>query len=212
MSKLIMPNAYFGPIEFFAYLVQQNQAIIEVSDNFQKQTYRNRCYIYGANGKLMLNAPIKHNKKGDRLMVKDVELANDSNWLTVQWKSIETAYRTSPYFEFYEDDLRPFFEKEHKNLLEMTLESIDIVKDILQEDWKLSYTEEYYKNYGESDLDLRDYFNAKKDSETKFPEYIQVFSNKFGFIPNLSILDLIFNEGPNAVNYLQNIDLKKKLS
>jgi len=114
MQAKLLSTTYFGPIDYYAEIFQGEEIIIESEESYQKQSYRNRCYIYGANGKLALNIPVTHSKvAGKRVMTKDATIANEFDWQKLHWKSLESAYRTSPYFEFYEDDLRPLFEKKH---------------------------------------------------------------------------------------------------
>ncbi len=208
MQVKLLSSTYFGPIDYFANIFQADEIQIEVEENYQKQSYRNRCSIYGANGKLDLNVPITHNKiEGKRLMTKDAQIANEFNWQKLHWKSIESAYRTSPYFEFYEDDLKPLFEKKHKFLLDLNFEILETLQDLLQEEWNISKTKEYEISPPKDILDLRKEFSPKVESKIITPEYTQVFSNKYGFIPNLSILDLIFMEGTNAEAYLRSIKI-----
>lgn len=208
MQEKLLSSTYFGPIDFFAHVVQSKSSTIEVSENFQKQTYRNRCYIYGANGRLLLNVPVRHRRDNeDKRKTKDSLVANEFDWQKLHWKSIESAYRTSPYFEFYEDELRPLYEKKHKFLIDLNMETMQFVEDVFQESWNLKRTEEYKDTYTDL-LDIRGLITPKKNSGIITPEYTQVFSGKFGFIENLSVLDLIFMEGPNALNYLENISLK----
>ena len=207
MQANLLSSTYFGPIDYFANIFQADEIKIETEENYQKQSYRNRCSIYGANGKLDLNVPVTHNKViGKRLMTKDALIANEFDWQKLHWKSIESAYRTSPYFEFYEDELRPLFEKKHKFLLDLNFETLDIIKDLLQEDWNLSKTDEYQMSPS-GVIDLRKEFSPKIETKVIIPEYTQVFSDKYGFIPNLSILDIMFMEGPNTETYLRSINL-----
>lgn len=207
MQVKLLSSTYFGPIDYFAHIFQGEDISIEVEENYQKQTYRNRCSIYGANGKLNLNVPVTHNKTiGKRLKTKDALIANEFNWQKLHWKSLESAYRTSPFFEFYEDDLKPLFEKKHKYLIDLNFEILETLQDILQEEWKISKTSEYIMSPTGS-LDLRNEFSPKKETKIDIPEYTQVFSDKLGFIPNLSILDLIFMEGTNAESYLRGLEL-----
>ncbi len=207
METILLTSAYFGPIDYFAHIFQAEKTIIEAEENYQKQSYRNRCSIYGANGKLDLNVPISHNKNsGKRSKTKDTLIANEFKWQKLHWKSIESAYRTSPYFEFYEDDIRPLFEKKHKYLLDLNFEVLDKLQEILQEELNISKTTEYELSPS-GVLDLRKEFSPKVETKISMPEYTQVFSNKFGFIPNLSVMDLIFMEGPNSENYLRSLEL-----
>src|SRR5690606_3389415 len=210
MSALIHPT-YFPTIAHWVVIAQQQeQLVIESQDNYQKQTYRNRTYIYSPNGKQLLSVPVKHTKSTGYQKYNDVLIEDNYDWKKQHWKSIETAYRTSPYFEFYEDDLIPFFKKKHNSLFEMNLESMEIVADCLQLDpFRYELTTEFHKIQA-SNLDQRPLVSAKAKQEHHFDTYVQVFDDRHGFIPNLSILDLLFNEGPNALNYLINANLIHK--
>lgn len=203
MEEILLHLPYFGPVSHFREVVRPAQIWFENEDNYQKQTYRNRTYIYGANGKLTLNIPIKHlNAPGVKLhqKYKDVRIENDFKWQKQHWKSLKSAYQTSPFFEFYEDDMATLFHKEETFLMEFNYKCFDLVCDCFQLKIDFNKTEEYIRK-PESMKDLRGLINAKKEMEIPF--YNQVFQEKEGFIPNLSILDLMFNEGPNAVNYLK---------
>ncbi|GAA0727395.1 WbqC family protein [Aquimarina litoralis] len=196
---------YFGSIAQYAAMSQNDTIIFENHDNYQKQTYRNRTYIYGANGKLLLTIPIKHTGKhgNGKQLYKDVRIENEFQWQSLHWKSIQTAYRTSPFFEYYEDELASLFEKKKDYLLDFNYECMEAVSDCLQLEVNYSKTATFLKEY--SDLtDQRNLVNAKKDKLHTLSSYIQVFSEKHGFISNLSILDLLFNEGTNAITYLEN--------
>jgi hypothetical protein len=203
MKEILVNLPYFGPISQFKELVNAPKVWIEKEDNFQKQTYRNRMYIYGANGKLSLNIPIKHLSKTKvkvHQKYSEVKIDNDDKWQSVHWKSLKTAYQTSPFFEFYEDELAPLFRKEYLTLFEFNRDCFETVLECLQLDLNFQYTSEY-KKQPEKIADHRNLINAK--STIKIPEYMQVFQEKHGFISNLCILDLLFNEGPNAVAFLK---------
>ncbi len=203
MKEILVSLPYFGPISQFKELVGASKVWIEKEDNFQKQTYRNRMYIYGANGKLSLNIPIKHLPKTEvkvHQKYSEVKIDNEDRWQSVHWKSLKTAYQTSPFFEFYEDELAPLYSKEYVRLYEFNQDCFKIVLEFLQLDLEIEYTSEYIKE-PEGLVDLRNLSNAKISVE--IPEYMQVFQEKHGFLANLSILDLLFNEGPNAVEYLR---------
>jgi len=206
--NIILHPSYFPNIAHFMAIVNAEEVTFEVDDNFQKQTYRNRTYIYAANGKLLLNIPVIHTQK-NRQKYRDVKIANRDKWQSLHWKSLESAYRTSPFFEFYEDDLKPLFSKEADNLLDFNLECFNVICDCLQLDLKTSKTISFIKEV-EDNRDYRHLVNAKKKQSLKLESYTQVFSNKHGFISNLSILDLLFNEGPNALNYLESQQLEIK--
>lgn len=195
---------YFGSISQYAVIAQSDSIIFENEDNYQKQTYRSRNYIYGANGKLLLTIPIKHtgDKRNNKQLYKDVKIENEFKWQLLHWKSIESAYRTSPFFEYYEDEMIHLFEKRKNFLLDFNYECMEVIQDCLQLD--ISYTKTLtYQKEVETVIDLRTLVNAKKEKQYELSSYIQVFSDKYGFIPNLSILDLLFNEGTNALTYLE---------
>ncbi len=193
---------YFGSIAQFVAIAQAENVVFENEDNFQKQTYRNRTYIYGANGKLLLTVPIKHSGKEIRQHYKDIRIENDFEWQQLHWKSLETAYRTSPFFEYYEDELVSLFQKKKEFLLDFNYECMQILFDCLQLDISFSKTKSYHKN-PENLIDKRQLVNARRENEYPLESYIQVFSEKYGFLSNLSILDLLFNEGTNALTYLE---------
>lgn len=198
---IVLHPTYFPGISHFVGMAGARSITFEVNDNFQKQTYRNRTYIYGANGKLLLNIPVIHTQH-DRKLYRDVKIANDTKWQDIHWKSILSAYRTSPFFEFYEDDLRPLFQMNVDYLMDFNFKCLEIVCECLQLNQKFGKTKEFQRSISDK-IDLRILVNAKKEQAYQFEPYTQVFSGKHGFIGNLSILDLLFNEGPNALNYLQ---------
>jgi len=203
MTDALISLPYFGPITQFASIVNADRVWIEKEDNYQKQTYRNRMYIYGANGQLSLNIPIKHLPKTKvkvHQKYSEVKIDNEDRWQSVHWKSLKSAYQTSPFFEFYEDELASLFSKEYLTLFEFNKVCFETVLECLQLDLHFEYTSEYNKQ-PENLLDHRTLINAK--SSITIPEYIQVFQEKHGFISNLCILDLLFNEGPNSVAFLR---------
>ena len=161
-------------------------------------------YIYGANGKLSLNIPIRHTgDKSQHQKYKDVRIENEFNWQKQHWKSLQIAYRTSPFFEYYEDDLQPLYEKEFKFLLDLNYKCMDLLADCLQLDLKAEKTEEYILEPASPIFDRRGLVNAKIESDISLEPYSQVFDAKFGFLKDLCILDLLFNEGPGSQSYLK---------
>lgn len=201
MKPIILHPTYFPSIETFVAIVSASSVVFEICDNYQKQTYRNRCYIYAANGKLQLSVPVIYTQK-NRQLYQDVQIANTYNWQDIHFKSLESAYRTSPFYEYYIDDLKPLFTKQYDSILEFNLACFEVICDALQLDITINKTTEFKKNYADN-LDLRGLVNAKKDTAPQFDNYTQVFSPKHGYINNLSILDLLFNEGPSALSYLE---------
>lgn len=205
MKTLLIP-CYFPAISQFSAVVQAAEVIFEAADNFQKQTNRNRTYIYSPNGIQLLNIPIKHSKEAHQ-KTKDIRIENDFNWQKQHFKSLEAAYRSSPFFEFFEDDITPFFEKKHLFLKDLNHEAFELICKCLRLKIDVTFTTEYYHEWPADEvLDLRHLANGKKD-KSSFAPYTQVFDDKHGFINNLSVLDLIFNEGKFAIDYLKAIKI-----
>nr|WP_294938145.1 WbqC family protein [uncultured Flavobacterium sp.] len=203
MNILLHPT-YFPSISHFVAMAQADSITFEMEDNFQKQTNRNRMYIYSPNGIQMLNIPVKHSPDAHQRF-KDVRIENDFNWRKNHFKSLEAAYRTSPFFEYFEDDIRPLFEKKHEFIMDLNFQTIEIVKDCLGLKFDFNKTTEYFRE-ANGLTDFRPLANGKKDT-SEFEPYTQVFEEKHGFLNNLSILDLLFNEGRYAVDYLKNQSL-----
>ncbi|WP_426475000.1 WbqC family protein [Chryseobacterium balustinum] len=201
MQNILLPVFYLPPISWFSeFLNAENEVIFEQFESFPKQTFRNRTNIYGANGRLSLIIPIIHN--GNREF-KDTEMSYREDWQKIHWKSIKTVYQGSPYFEYYEDKLEKLFEKKEKFLLDFNIKSIEIVQNLLKTEKAYSLNEEYIKNPEE--VNFREKFSAKKNSEYEMAEYFQTFSDKLGFLNDLSIVDLICNKGPESMTYIKNI-------
>ena len=204
IMKILLPIFYLPPVSWFAvFLKEENEIVLEQYENFPKQTYRNRTNIYGANGRLSLIIPINHS--GERVM-KEIKVSHRENWQKLHWKSIKTAYQSSPYFEFYEDRLQKIFEFESDSLIQFNLNALKIVLDILKTEKAYSLNIEYVKIPLEENY--REKFSAKKESEIEVEEYYQTFTDKMGFMKDLSILDLICNKGPETLTYLKNIYTK----
>ncbi|QCX39280.1 WbqC family protein [Aureibaculum algae] len=201
---LVYPT-YFSPIIHFTALANSSSVTFEVEDNYQKQTYRTRCYIYGANGRQLLNVPILQANSKQR--TKDVLLDNSTSWQQQHIKSMASAYKSSPFYEFYEDELIDLLLKKHKYLLDLNLDCQQFIFDNLPLDIQTNKSIEFHKDYP-AEADFRFLVDAKSNRSYKLNEYTQVFSDKRGFIMNLSILDLLFMEGPNAINYLENQNIE----
>lgn len=207
MKKTVFIPGYFGPVDQWVALLNTDEVIWENDDNYQKQTYRTRQYIYGANGKLMLNIPIVHAAvKGEKQKYKTVKIDNSAAWQKQHWKSLESAYRTSPFFEFYEDELIVLFKQPFNLLRAFNIKCWSVITTCLQLDLSVSETTTYQQHYSDTEiLDARSYTVAKRKPLYNIKPYFQVFQEKHGFLPNLSILDLLFNKGPQTIAYLQNI-------
>ena len=208
MDLLIHPT-YFPSISHFVALAQSEKVVFEIEDNFQKQTNRNRTYIYSPNGIQLLNIPIKHSDQIHQ-KTKDVRIETDFDWQKQHFKSLEAAYRSSPFFEYFEDDIRPIFEKKHTFLQDLNFETMQIASKCLRMKFEYETTTEYFQEVDSKIiLDYRTLADGKKD-DSQFEPYTQVFEEKHSFLNNLSILDVLFNEGKYALDYLKNQKLVLK--
>jgi len=205
MDILIHPT-YFPNVAHFVAMLKADHIIFEHCDNFQKQTYRNRTYIFDANGKLLLSIPVHHTQK-NRQLYRDVKVSNKEHWQSIHWKALLSAYSTSPFFEFYKDELIHLFEVPISNLMSFNIKTIKTIFECLQLDFNYTFTSTYEASHKDL-VDCRTLVNCKKEQPHDFESYTQVFSYKHGFLQNLSILDLLFNEGPNAVDYLKSQNIK----
>lgn len=204
MKNIILYPTYFPSVSHYVALLNAENITFETEDTFQKQTNRNRMYIYSPNGKQLLNVPLKHNKN-EREKFKNVKIEYDFDWQKNHFKSLEAAYRASPFFEYFEDDFRPIFEKKHTFILDLNFEIFELVNTALGINLSFEKTTEYFHDLPEK-TDCRQLVNGKSDLNS-FENYTQVFNQKHGFINNLSILDLLFNEGRHAKEYLLNQSL-----
>lgn len=201
MNILLHPT-YFPSISHFVAMAQSDTVTFEMEDNFQKQTNRNRLYIYSPNGIQLLNIPVRHAKNNPHQKYKDIRIEDSFGWQKIHFKSLEAAYRRSPFFEYFEDDLQPLFEKKHDFLIDLNFESIEIITQYIGMNITYQKTQEYFHQTEEDIKDFRYLANGKKDLAI-FEEYTQVFGEKHGYQNNLSILDLLFNEGLYTLDYLK---------
>ncbi|MUP36739.1 WbqC family protein [Labilibaculum euxinus] len=209
-SKALLTTSFFAPIQYYCKLIRYPEIIIEQWEHYSKQSYRNRCNIYGANGVLPLSVPVVKatNKK---VFTKDVKISYDTNWQKLHWKGIEAAYKSSPFYEYYIDDLERFFTQKWDFLLEYNNEIQKEIFGILEIDPIIKFSEDFI-DFGTSEYDdFREKIHPKvskleTDQTFTAKKYTQVFGDKYGFIENLSILDLIFNLGPDSLSYLESIN------
>jgi len=202
----LLATAYLPPIEYIIQCLHFEHILIEQFETYPKQTYRNRCVIATANGLLHLSIPIKK-PNGNHTITRDVEIDFTSRWNQVHWRAISSAYTHSPYYMHYCDAFETLFNDPPKQLLEFNTELLKIVFRFLKTDIDLDFTKAYDFN-PEGMPDFRQVIHPKHiisypEKPSTFIEYTQTFSNKYNFIPNLSIIDLIFNEGPEALDFLK---------
>ncbi|SKB91992.1 WbqC-like protein family protein [Alkalitalea saponilacus] len=202
--KKIFSTSIFPPVHYFAHLASCQEAVIERYCNYSRQTYRNRYVILGANGVLPLTVPVVKTS-GKKTCTKDVEVDYDTPWNQVHWKSIEAAYNSSPYYIYYKDDIEPIFTKKWKYLLDMNQYALEVAMECTGVSAKISFTKEWQREYQHPDF--RDSIHPKKnysvDKSFRPEPYRQVFALNQPFIPNLSILDLLFNKGPESLIVLE---------
>ena len=195
---VLLSTTYFGPIQWYQKLYRAEHVEIEQWESFQKQTYRNRCLIATANGVQALTVPVEH---GDSPLIKDIRLSDHGNWRHLHWNALQSAYGESPFFEYYQDDIRPFFERHWTFLLDFNEEIRQKMCELIDIQPNVSYTEGFIPE--ESSLtSYRTAISPKhpQDDPDFLPKrYYQVYEQKHGFLPNLSILDLLFNMGPESI-------------
>ena len=205
-GRALLSITYLGPVQYFTKFLLHAEPIVEQYDHYIKQTYRNRCHIMGANGMLPLSIPVS---KGNshKTYVRDIRIDNQKKWQKLHWRSIESAYRHSPFFEFYMDELSPFYEKNYSFLLDYDAALLEWLLRSLEMNNNLSYSMEFADTVQKDTADYREVIHPKRDlsSDPFFVPvvYPQVFADRHGFRANLSIIDLLFNEGPNARSVLE---------
>jgi hypothetical protein len=204
-DKVILPTSYFPPISYMAFLAQREEIFIEQMETYPKQTYRNRCEIMTSSGKLSLIVPISK-PNGNHTLTKDIEISYREPWQQHQWKSIQTAYRSSPYFNYYADILQPLFSLEERSLISLNNKILQSFYQIIGIQPIIEFTDDYIKEV-QGHYDLRLKMKPGKLPESNMAEYPQVFSHISGFMKDLSVLDLLFNLGPEAKNYLISVYL-----
>jgi hypothetical protein len=201
-NDCLLTTAYLPPISYLQNVVNSNSTTIEQYENYIKQSYRNRCKIYAANGILDLSVPVIQATK-KKILIKDVLIDYNVPWQKQHFKSIESAYSSSPFFDYLIDDFLPFFLKKYKYLFDFNLGLLKTILEIIQIDKQIEFTSEYQHQFFNK-VDLRNYFSPKKTvfNRSLLKSYPQVFDEKYGFKPDLSCIDLIFNLGPQAYSYL----------
>lgn len=203
MSVVLLSTAYLAPVSYYVLLARAGRVVIEQHENYQKQSYRNRCLIAAANGPMVLSIPVKKTLAGKN-SIRDIQLSGHGNWQHMHWNSLVSAYASSPYFAFYRDDIHPFYEKKYKYLFDFNEALREEICALLNLEPRLEYSKSYTTGPETETLDYRELIHPKKQRpEELLPgPYVQVFDRKFGFLPDLSVLDLLFNTGPEASLFL----------
>ena len=200
MESVLLSSAYLPPVSFFTAINSGGDVLIEQYDNYCKQTYRNRCRIATAAGVQVLTVPIVKSSSPKQLM-KDVRISDHGEWRRQHWNALESAYMNSPFFMYYQDDFRPFYENKYEFLIDFNTELTLLIMKLAGMDRPIKLTESYGKN-GENLTDLRRMADPGTDEPLECRPYWQVFKEKYGFLANLSAVDLLFNMGPEFPLYL----------
>lgn len=202
-STLLVETQYLPPVALFAKAKHFAYVHLEAYEHYQKGGYRNRCLIVGANGVQMLSIPLEKGKH-QQTPIKEVKISNKESWQMNHWRSIQSAYGKSPFFEYYALDFEPFYTREFNYLFDWNLELLNTIIDLMDFSFSVQETKQYNTAPLPDCIDFRNQLQPKHRIKkgTALPHYPQVFEAKNGFIPNLSILDLLFCAGPEAIKYL----------
>ena len=199
--KVLLSTTYFGPVQWFQKLHRADAVLIERWESFRKQTYRNRCLIATTNGVQALTMPVE---RGGSPFIKDIRISDHGNWRHLHWNALQSAYGESPFFEYYQDDIHPFFERRWDYLLDFNEAILQKMCELIDIQPEIGYSSEFLAEPA-NETDYRSAINPKHpaaDPDFNAKPYYQVYSTKHGFLPNLSILDLLFNMGPESIFYL----------
>jgi hypothetical protein len=199
-GSILVSTAYLPPVEYISLIIQADKVLIEKEENYLKQTYRNRCYILSAHGPQLLSVPV-YLGSVHKTPVKDIRIDYSKRWQQVHLRALTAAYNSSPYFEFYFENIETIIAENHAFLLDLNLELIQSIMGILKINKTVAYTTEF-EPVGVINNDYRYKISPKEEYRLTSKEYYQVFNQAECFVPGLSILDLIFNMGPDSVNYL----------
>lgn len=199
-AKIFLSTAYLPPVEYFSLIHNAEEVLVEREENYLKQTYRNRCYVLTANGKLTLTVPV-YLGSIHKTALKNIRIDYSKRWQKVHLRAMSTSYKASPYFDFYIEDIERTILKNHEFLIDLNNELTEVILKILGIKTSIAYTSTFIP-LGTIDNDFRYIIMPKKQSGSSAKEYTQVFNNRSGFTAGLSIVDLVFNMGPESLNYL----------
>ena len=203
-KSVCLTSAYLAPVEYYVALGNAETVLLEQFDSYEKQTYRNRCNIQTANGIIALTIPVEK-PKAEKILTRDIRISGHNDWQKQHWRSIESAYNSTPFFEYYKDDFQPIYEKKWDFLWDFNLQIQSKVLELLDLQPNVEFTENYHPNLNEGVIDLRESIHPKKASQNiNLKPYYQVFEQRFGFQENLSIIDLLFNMGNESQLIIEN--------
>lgn len=198
---VVLSTAYLAPIQYYTHLYATDKAVEDRGEHFLKQTYRNRCYIATPTGAQPLTIPVVRDGSA-HTAVRDIRISDHGNWRHLHWAALVSAYDNSPYFEYYVDDFRPFYERKYEFLADFNAELRDLILNLLSLERNIDVSLAYVSPTPDESADLRNIISPKTSLDTDIhftPQpYYQVFAERTGFIPNLSIVDLLFNMGPES--------------
>ena len=202
-----LSSAYLAPVEYYTKLLAYDRVCIEQHDHYIKQTYRNRCTIAAPDGELALSIPTVK-PASLKCPMCDIRISDHGNWRHLHWNAIESAYNHTPFFEYYKDDFHPFYEKKYEFLADFNEELCHLVCSLIDIQPVMERTSEYKTGFAPGEADFRERIHPTKDFSLEDPDlspqpYYQVFQERLGFLPNLSIIDLLFNMGPESLLVLQ---------
>jgi len=197
---ILVSTAYLPPVTYFSLISAADEVLIEREENYIKQTYRNRCYILSANGPHTLSVPILAGSF-HKTAIKDIRIDYSKRWQQVHLRAMTAAYKSSPYFEFYFERVEQIISSNHDFLLDLNMELLSMAAKTLRIDTPIRYTT-HFEPVTAKPNDFRYTVTPKKKEQEEYREYLQVFQHGKGFVPGLSIADLIFNMGPDSYQYL----------
>lgn len=207
MNSILIESQYIGSCSYWKLLLDAENIVIDRNEHYVKRSYRNRAHILGANGLLRLSVPLESGKHQHAAMGA-VRISYNGNWQNLHWHSFTSCYRRSPFFEFYEDRFRKFYEERFELLIEYNTALIKTIAAILNTEINIGFTENYLRKEDFEGIDCRSFILPGKECVADFPMYTQVFNDRFDFVKDLSVLDLLFNTGTRCKEYLEKIEIK----